>query len=406
MLQLLFRIWSSSVAIFFPYFDSTGVFRSGVTGVQRIEREAKRCLLLNLTFFLEPRFRIQLLQAVLRWLRSSQEYAATRNEMSRLLQTRSIVGKNLPSRGIARLLMACGQFSMSYETFSTHRSSWNLDLQPLIAKLSFFKRLGPSRGARLVAQMTRLRRGEDFSLEDVSLSCLGLTEGDLAGGQILPSLSQTVLVIGPGPVTNFPNPTNFSESIVLVTSNTSPSQVLERIEKFKASILINGEMGDLFLKGDVTPEWKCVLSKAKTVFAREQHYQRLRAKLGPKIEPYPTHISQFWLGAGGPNLLPLAIGSVLTKRHRVWVEGANLYVADVLYQKDDGTLQDKGEKGEVEFVTCLAQSNHNSVLNFALLKALERCNLIIGGNDFLQILSTDLRTYLGRLDQSLGAARK
>lgn len=402
VLRFVFKLWTLCTGLLVPVFDTTSVIANRGIGVKRLESEARRCLFHNVTFIVEPKFRLQLYRVILAWLRLNTDFVSAREEIDRLLKKRTFIARRIPSRGIAKLLMACGHFSMSHQVFASRSSSWNSDLQPLIAKLSILNQLGLKRGVRLVAEMTRLRRGESFDLGPVSLAHLGVSGG--SGEKLsLQVPGKPILLVGPGPVSEWPDSAMFSEIIFLVTSNTSPKQIAARFEKFEASIFLNGEMGSLFSSNNLSPDWGGVLSQAKTIYARREQCPTLGAQLNIRVEPYPVRIAEFWLGAGGPNLLPQAIGFALSKEQEAWVVGANLYVADVLYQLHDTSLRLEREN---EFVTCLAQSNHNSVLNFAILRALAKANLITGGTRFLEILSLDLPSYLNQIDLTLGAARK
>lgn len=383
-----------------PFYDTRVQTRHGdessleETSKKLISR-ARKCLLYNLSFLIEPKTRSTLLLILEEWVDGHIDYDTARLGLEKAIGERSKIAKvTIPAQAIAHVLVSFGFFSTAFILQSKQAPMTANSIGHLLTTILSNS---PARAQKLLKASRYLRKGDVVRFEH-EMKRLG------HGPKPIEASSERALIIGPGPESSNPERTEFDEVVVLVGPNANLKEVGEIVRQHKCSIFINSEMAKQIIDGSATPGWISVLSEASMIKCKRGQSKDLARLSGRHVERVSRIWDIIWASTGDPNMVQVAGQNLIEKNFQIVVEGADLYVGSTLYSNEANL--DKVNNARDEFHLCSSFAQHNAVMNFVFIQWLARGGWLIGSNRMLGIARMDLETYLRVLDKNLGENRR
>lgn len=347
-------------------------------GIRRLRFRIFRCLVGNLSFLVEPVFRVRLYLALRSWVSSEATYRDTQSALRKAINSKRIFGRlPLPRYGISRSLQSVGFFSLSYILESKPGGSTYLSAITFVRKLRAPIREG-GRHANLDLSVSRRTRKRVNVKDTVSAA-----------------------VIGPG---NHPSTMmlqSYENVVFLVTPSVSPNDLLQRLNSSSSIVSLNGEVSaDLVRNGDRSKWWESIC-EASLVLCEESDVNALRKILRQEIVGFDREISQRW-GNSLPTLLPKTLETKVLSSFRFCLYGIDLYTGARPYAKEPPYEQD-GDFYDFRLTRNVAY--HDPARHFRYLRELYEAGRVTGNETLIQLLKMDEAGYLCRLDEVLGMQR-
>ena len=405
LLGKIFLAWDYLVGLFLPSFTPGFLENSNSSGpgnIKILNAAAKKALIGNASFLLEPNFRQNMLQTLRAWGAGQLDYTTAQSELEKTFAKRGLLATKItPGSGIARTLMAFGFFTASRLALASPIANLQTGLQPRVAEVGIFLRNRGKTAQAVIRDIKNNRTGVQDTFSSVTQKYFDNYEKppQLASG----NLDRTCLVVGPSQIDRLPNPADFDMIIIMVTPSNDFSLLKERIKILNASVILNGETASAAVSGILSSEWVEVLKTARTIFCPRNFVGELARLTGAPTFPRESKLMQLWGNVGAPNMLHITLGLLIEMGMKAHVIGANLYVAERIYEQSSPS---RTEKQRGNFYTCLAQAGHNSATNFIIAKKLMASGYIKGDDTLTGILSLELSEYLAALDKCVGAKRQ
>tara|TARA_B110000503_G_scaffold141595_1_gene235609 strand:+ start:2424 stop:3728 length:1305 start_codon:yes stop_codon:yes gene_type:complete len=370
---------------------------------------AKRALIRNLTFFLEPRFRLALYRVISRWARSPDlGFHESKIEIFRVIEQRPwFASKLIPSDGIAQTLSSYGFFSCSAALRVGGASSLNLNLMAVTQRfkllLALDNDLRPA--VRTDVSDTRRRGDKPFSAETVSF--ISRPSGMVP---IRKSAERgRVLIVGPSRISSMPDTSEFSEVLVVITLNLDLETLRSRILRHGASVILSeGVASYIVNNGPQALDWIEVLRVSRHIYCGQSWVAQIEEFTGVQTSPHDGNLKHLW-NYGYPNGLQRALSLTSSWNFIATIIGGNFYLSRKLYEQEWKEKEVKGAEAGVrkpdEFATCFGYAGHQPDPNFLMSKKLYLAGFIEGDSEVARILSLTLDEYLLELEDSIGVRR-
>ena len=399
--------FSILVSLFIPVYHSP-LSRKRVVGLSELEKKSvisKFTFFYNLSFILEPAFRMNVYSILQDWLCGNETYENSKQRLTQSLEQRGGFAQRItPSYGIQQELRAYGFFSISFFPEQRFPSYCVPGLPVLTSKLGVLRRAGIVTGRRVLEDILAIRNG---SMNGVSLSTVNyLSEAAASRCQLTQDVKIPCAVIAPGPRDGESDFSDFGIILGLLTSNTSLKSLESLVNEREISVLANGDfVRNLEITQD--KEWVRLLRKCKNIYAKPHVRGPLEQIVQRPVKSGENRLSHLWGSVGHANLGQYAAG-LLIDNHGTNVDitffGATLYVGPTLYSTEESPNEsNKSFLGD--FISCTSQAIHNPVQNFLLMKNLQSLGLLSRKSSLSKPLKLMLEEYLLELDSSLGKKR-
>lgn len=340
---------------------------------------AKTALLGNLSFFLEPKFRLQLVVLLRGWSDSREAYASVASQISRLIDNRnSLVAALVPNLAMHQVLVSFGFFSIGKQLLGSR------GLGRLIDSIS---------GEKAVSLPLESVRIHDPKPETEDIGAVARKDVSLA-------------LVAPGAIPQLRNTGEYNFVTFLVTTNTQLAS-LGSGYKFRSCFFVNEDFVRSLPLLQNRGEWIRALCGQGNVVAENSRCASLLAHLlDREVTVANDALLPNKLRVGVPNLLQRAMAHLIAEHGeglKLTVFGANLYCGAQSY-----AAQSLGEVSEPrpDFYVCRSQSVHDPIVNFSLLQEFGRLINPVGDRDFLRVFHLSLDDYLTCLDKCLGESRR
>jgi len=372
--------------------------------VRVLTHAARRALVGNASYILEPKFRERILQILRAWALKELDYSSANSDLDEAFSKRSrLVARIIPGTGVARTLMAFGFFSASRLVFSGPISNLQTGLQPRVAEAGLLLRNPPKIALAVIRDMRRSRNGVQgpFSYPTRRYFDKHLpTSNNVVAGN-----AGKCLVVGPSQVGSWPSLNNFDSVIIMVTLSNNLGLLKQRISSLSAAVILNGEAGVRAIMEGPGSEWIAVLKTAKHIYCRRDEVRELEILTGVPTSARESNLLNLWGGYGGPHLTQVTLGLLISLGMRAHVVGVNLYLAEKTYEQFS-TQDTQLDSIKGDFATCMMQSVHNPVMDFLISCKLMAAGYVLGDDELQGILGMGLDEYLSALDKSIGSSRK
>lgn len=228
-------IFSVITRVIWPHFAdmvyTDGDSKRDTANVVLLQRRISRCLFLNLSFLLEPVFRVKVTKILTAHIGNPlSDFDKTRAELNRLMFSRNQVARTLvPADHVVRCLGSAGFFSLASHPNLQSYCSLTPTLKNLILRVSFIRKFGRT-GARLLTQIRSLKLLPDSSLPEFRSA--------LTSRRHPPEPQSEVLIVGPG-ATKYPtNYAKFDEVWWLLTPSTDCNRVAAQMARVENNWLV------------------------------------------------------------------------------------------------------------------------------------------------------------------------
>jgi len=400
-----FLAWDFLVGLLVPSF-TPGLLEnsnsSSLGNINILNAAAKRALIGNASFLLEPNFRQNTLLTLRAWGAGQLDYITAQSELEKTFAKRGLLATKItPGSGIARTLMAFGFFTASRLALASPIANLQTGLQPRVAEVGIFLRNRRKTAQAVIRDIKSNRTGVQNTFSSMTQKYFDNYEKppQLASG----NLARTCLVVGPSQIDRLPNPADFDMIIIMVTNSNDFSLLKERIKILNAAVILNGETASASVSGILSSEWVEVLKTARTIFCPRNFVGELARLTGAPTFPRESKLMHLWGNVGGPNMLHITLGLLIEMGMKAHVIGANLYCAEQIYEQSSSS-RTEAQRGN--FYTCLSQAHHDTATNFIIAKKLMASGYIKGDDSLTNILGMALREYLAALDKFVGSKRR
>ncbi len=368
--------------------------------VEELLRLANSCLKSNLSYLLEPQFRDVLQATLTHWAREEISYDEAFLAIRTAIETRPrLASLVVPSYGISQLLRSFGFFSLALKSSKPAARS----LPSLRGRVAFWSRAIKGAGPSFLSQRRLVRTIGDDSLPRFEPGTLEIFCSPLPARHPFdkPSSASRVLIVGPSHRARSVSTEGFEEILLLVTPSFDVTELSELTTSLGAGWFINGVFAEALVNSQQTDLLE-LAAHASKIYCNPLWVAPLRARLGSRVFSYESGYMDMWT-FGSPNLLHRAVGVALSRELRAHVTGANLYVANRLY--DQKSSEGKPSRQLHPFFTCASYAEHNPVINFLNLRRLYKAGWVSGDQHFEPLMKLSTNDYLIELDASLGRRR-
>jgi len=223
--------------------------------------------------------------------------------------------------------------------------------------------------------------------------------------------SKTVLIYGPGPVTELPELTQSGMSVVRM--------VMPEVYRWDSEKDLVGGRSDIAYLNHEAQEWLSGLSPE----ARESIVRRFSFLVCKKSDDFLRGVEHAGVrvadsaGAlyltGSENTVPAIVVDVLLQSQaQVVVIGTTFFASTLSYRDDHRRLRvnrgvkvdDQGRAGGL-LERCTMLASHNALENLAVVRNLYNVGLVAGDRAFTEVVSLTDEQYLRRLDEIYGVDR-
>lgn len=396
------------ISLLIPVYESPLLLQKRLLGLSERDKKtiiSKFTFYYNLSFILEPAFRIRLHSILQDWLCGNETYENSKEKLAQRLELRGgFAQRVIPSYGINQELRAYGFFSISFFPNQRFPSYCVPGLPALVSKFGVLRRAGIVNGSGVLEDILAIRNGatNGFSLSTVNY----LSEAVALKNKLTEDVIRQCAVIAPGPKNFESDFSNFDIILVLLTPNTSPKWLTSLAHERKISVLANG---NFVRKLEITQdkEWVRLLGRCENVFSKPHPRGPLEQIARRPVKSCENRLSHLWGSVGHANLGQHATG-LLLENHGMNVEitffGADMYVGPKLYEGEEDGNQSK-ESSSGDFISCRSQAIHNPVQNFLIMKNVDELGLLSQNSSLSEPLKLSLEKYLVALDSSLGKKR-
>lgn len=407
----VYRIFDLANKAFFPLLApiiyENNLDKSSPRQVENLLNFSTKALRKNLTYSLDRRFRESLLGTLSAWVDGSIDFLLAKNQIHQAIQRRpKWLGLLIPSNCFTQILGAFGFFTFMDPKVPVFLGRRGIPVRGKVARIS--RTL--SNSVRRKSKIWRdFKATFDYSETPFSPETVQLFR-NLKGRKENSSRYITTgssLIIGPSEIKELPSPYGFDACLILVTPSSNTKTLLQRTIFFKGSWVINSAFAALLCDPRSNSELKVLAQKAQVIYCNHNWTSRVQSIVQVPVLSYNSNFMDLWM-TGSPNLLHRAIGLTISKGLSATVVGANLYIADSIYQQtvnEGGYIVAQPTRTLHEFFTCNSYSNHDPTMNFITAKRLQLSNLIIGDEKVKNVLSWSLGGYLLALEKSIGMRR-
>lgn len=350
-------------------------------------RKAGLILLWNLSFLLEPFFRVQLYLLIKNWLQLRIEYTEFRINALRLIQRRNRLATNLvPGHGIATLLASVGLFSAG---LLLHRSSrfWWVSAQHLVFSISLFLRQRSYPFARRI-------RKDAVSLQMPSQTGFLYAGPDGNHNELKQAASLIV-----GPLELVPDNVEVFDRVYVLASKNTIDDVFARQKRHQDKLWL--VCNDEFVRSlSANPDLSLSIRES---------FAGLYCSI--VVGPLLRHSQIRWdslnnLGlelvfpSANPHLLQRALALAIKRGETITVIGSDMLTGRHVYRKGARFAMTSN------FEICLATANHNPMWNFEFTNWAFRVGRLKGNQKLRDVCDAGLEEYLDKLDLNLGSLRR
>ena len=369
-------------------------------------RNLERALLKNLSFLLEPMFRLQVWETLKAWTLNQSNFDDTKASLLEAYDRRSrLISRAFPQTGLRKTISSAGFFSFLVPQKSRTSSIRSLSLESVIRRASLLLHFPLSQSVAVLRDMKLSREVSELAFSPGTLDFL--RGGIVDRLQVKSGVQKWCLIIGPSDPNLDEVEAWEGEIFVLVTPSFDLQILSDLIERFGATpILNNVAASDAVIHGG---QLLNLIAKAKAVYVASHFVESLVSKFGVSAKSSSSRFLLAW-DTGNPNLLQRAVGVALQNGYRIQVTGANLYAARGIYDlglRPDPRALRGSSRVLHEFFTCISYSSHDPVSNFIFIKRLHESGFLISLDTVLgKVLSGTLEEYLVTIEDTLGRSRK
>lgn len=407
----LYRIFDVVNQAFFPVMPpiiyENNLDKSSPLQAENLLNSSSKALRKNLTYYLDKRFRESLIETLSAWVDGSTDFLLAKNKIHQAIQQRpKWLGLLIPSDCFTQLLGAFGFFTFMDPKVTVFLGRRRIPVRGKITRIS--RTLGNS--TRGKGKIWRdFRATFDYSETPFSPETIQLFRSLKSNKKNFFSQTTTgrSLIIGPSEIKEFPPPYEFEICLILVTPSSDLKTLRQQTILFNGSWVINSAFAALLCDPGSNSELKVLAQKAEVIYCNHNWTSRIQSIVQVPVLSYNSNFMDLWM-AGAPNLLHRALGLTLSKGLSATVVGANLYIADNIYQQtinEGGYIVAQPTRTLHEFFTCNSYSNHDPAINFITAKRLRLSDWIIGDEKVNNVLSWTLGEYLLALEKSIGMRR-
>ena len=362
-----------------------------------LQRRIKSCLLLNLSFFLEPIVRIRLAKILTSHVGDPlSDFDITNAKLNQIMSRRNLVALNfVPTDHLVRCIGSAGFFSLRCHPRLQNKFSITPSMKNLILLVSLTRKFGRS-GRKLLSHIGSSQ--PESSLHDFR-SVL------TSRGQSTEVKSE-ILIVGPGVTSHRIDYKKFDEIWWLLTPSTDSQRLAEIMTKGGNHWLVCNNVAAKSASDPLNSEYSRLLRLARGVISHEQWEVEFHKSALPTRNFLSPLAESFWNGS--PNLLPRAIGLAILRMAKITVIGADLYTGENLYRLEANRAQTGSDQTAQlhPFFTCISLSGHNPLSNFNAIKLAALSGFVVGSPEFLRLANLSAKSYLERIDYSVGLKRK
>ena len=397
--------------VYAPKMSQSGVIPIENPPIQMRQRQQllRRCLLLNLSFMCEPKFRLNLYRELSTWNSDPLEhFDDVKARLESLLRGRSrLTSRLVPSEGLATTLCAFGFFSLAPKLNSGGASWFNLNPLALTGRFRTWRK-APSLYGEVIQDVRKIRRQIEGPLSTSTVNFV--THHSLiasANGSASSSIGRS-LIIGPSPVHVSPDKADFTKVFLVTTLSENPVALRSKILTFRGTpVLADGFCAHILGNGVLKKQLIDALQLAEEIVCSRAWHERLREVLTAELVPLESNLSLLF-SSGAPLGLQRTIGVAMRMNLDVEVLGASMYTSALIYQEGSQiSAQSMRASGNVDyhFQACLGLAGHDPIANFLVAKKLSSGGRIIGGDEFVELVTLSLDEYLLKLEEAIGKRR-
>ena len=410
-LGLIYRLSDTTYKFFFPVLNPI-IYKSEfakltpeqVKNLIGLSIEALRG---NLSYFLDKEFRESLIQILVDWGEDKIDFVEAKNQiMSAIEQRPKWLRFLLPSYCFSQILGTFGFFTFMDPKFHTSFGWKKIPIRGRVILMSSSLRMTFRDKKKIRQDLIATFNGFEIPYDIRTVQFFrNLDRGKEFVNMVTPVGRS--LIIGPSEIKNFPSPNEFDFRLLLVTPSSNINALTQRTSNLEAGWIINSGFAKLLCDPLFNSQLKVAAQKAEMIYCNHNWISRVQSIVEVPVFCYNNNFMDSWL-VGAPNLLHRALGITLNKGFSATVIGANLYIADSVYQQtiikqNQSFIQPK--RNRHQFFTCSGCSDHNPAINFIAAKRLQLSGWIDGDEKLNEVLSWSLQKYLIALEKSIGEKR-
>ena len=397
--------------IYAPKISQAGVIpvESRPIGTRQRQQLLRRCLLWNLSFGLEARFRLNLYRELSTWNMSPLgNFHQVKDRLEHyLLERPKFASRVIPSEGLGTMFCAFGFFSLAPKIRVSGLSWLNLNLMSLSARLRIWKGV-PFRYEAVIRDFKKIRNLTDGFLSAETIEFLGHTAPNISPNEANPITEAECLIVGPGPLDFLPEISRFSKVLLIATLSENPASLKDKIlDLAGVPVLADGLCAHLVGNGVLSSQLLDALSNAEEIVCSSRWHEYFSGLIPAKLLPLEANLSLLY-SSGAPMGLQRTLGVAMRMNLYAVVFGAPMYASTVVYRNSSQiSAEADRHSGNVEshFQSCLGLAGHDPISNFLVTKSLVAGGQVIGGEEFIALCSLSLEDYLLRIEKTLGSSR-
>jgi hypothetical protein len=410
-LALIYRISDTTYKCFFPVLNPI-IYESNISKlvpgqVENLMRLSIKALRGNLTYFLDKKFRESLIQILTDWSKENIDFVHAKKQITYAIEQRpKWLRFILPSHCFSQILGAFGFFTFMDPNFQTPFGWRRIPIRGKITLISTALRISLWDKKKIWKDFIITFNSSENPFDSKTVQFFRNLEINKDYFNVTTPVGRS-LIIGPSEVKNLPSPNEFDFRLLLVTASSNIDTLKQRTSLLGAGWIINSEFAKLLCDPLSNPKLKVAAQKAQVIYCNHNWTNQVQSIVEVPVITYNSNFMDLWL-AGSPNLLHRALGITMNKGHSATIVGANLYIADNIYQQ---TISQQGQsivqpkRNLHEFFTCSSYSDHSPPINFIAAKRLKLSGWIMGDEKTNEVLSWSLHKYLLALEKSIGERR-
>ena len=410
-LGLSYKLFDTTYKFFFPVLNpiiyKNELAKLAPEQVDNLIRLSIKALRGNLSYFLDKKFRELLIQTLIDWGEGDIDFVHAKNQIIRAIEQRPKWLRFLvPSYCFSQILGTFGFFTFMDPNFHASFGWKRIPIRGKVILMSSTLRMTFHDKKKIKQDLITTFNGSENPYDIRTVQFFRNLEREKELFNIVTPVGRS-LIIGPSEIINLPSPNEFDFRLLLVTPSSDINTLTQRTSNLGAGWIINSGFAKLLCDPLSNSELKVAAQKAEMIYCNHNWISRVQSIVEVPVFSYNNNFMDLWL-VGAPNLLHRALGITLNKGYSATVIGANLYIADSIYQQtiikqDQSFVQPKRKLHQ--FFTCSGCSDHHPAINFIAAKRLQLSGWIVGDEKLNEVLSWSLQKYLIALEKSIGEKR-
>lgn len=374
-----------------------------ISRTQSMLKAAEKTLLGNASYYLERKFRINLLTILKGWGGGQTTFDTAKEQLDDLIATRNpIVARIISYYGVSQLLMAFGFFSSSQKIILNKVSASKPSLANLGARFGILRRTGFGNAHRIWRDVVRVRLRSESPFSNSTRNYISINNTS-------PNPNPNkILIVATGPKDGSFSFDGYEVIFFIVTANSRIEDLAALLKNCSVNAVLNYEFVKTSLSGIRSEEWKKILLSCREIYSKPVAIQLASQIIGKDVKDGSSNLLHLWGSVGRANMAQWATGLSLKLfggNPRISLIGTSFYAGDQIYQRTNNDEPKGHNETKKEFDLCISLAMHNPMINFLIMKKLWMNNRIDGDVQFSNVIEKSVENYLNDLDACQGKKR-